>query len=160
MTDRVETGRPDPAAPGAGPPEPEDRSLGDLIRELASESGRLVREEVELAKTELREKLEVYEQKLGEMSVGIALLLGAFGLLLLALERALTLLLVPLVGAGVAVWLAPVVLALVIGTVGWRVVDAARDRVGEEGIMPEEAIRTAREEKEWLEREAKEVRRG
>lgn len=141
-------------------PTRDDRSLADLIRELGGESSRLVREEVELAKAEMREKLEVYERNLLKMLIGAALLLGAAAVLLVAVNRGLTVLLGEFVAAEVAVWLAPLILAVPAAAIGWGLVKAAQRAMKKEGVTPRQTVETLRQETEWAKREAKEVRHG
>lgn len=148
-------------APARPPRAPRDeRSVGDLIRELGSESTRLVREEVELAKAEMREKLDVYEKNVVKMLLGGALLLGAFAVLLVAVNRGLTALLGQFMAVDIAVWLAPLILAVVFGLIGWGMVKGAQRAMGREGVAPKRTLDTLREEKDWAKREVKEIRNG
>jgi uncharacterized membrane protein YqjE len=52
------------AGPG-GPPDVTDRSFGELVGELSSDLSRLVRQEIELAKTETKEELSKAGQGAG-----------------------------------------------------------------------------------------------
>lgn len=139
---------------------PDERSLGSLIKELGDEGSRLLREEVQLAKTEMREKIEVYERNTMKMVVGGVLLLGAFLVLLIAVNRGLTLLLFQFMSMEVAVWLAPLILASIAGMVGWGMMQNAQKEMKEEGITPNRTVQTLREEKNWVMQEAREVRHG
>lgn len=142
------------------PRPPENRSFGQLVRELGAESSTLIREELRLAKAEMREKANVYEKNAAKMAAGGVFLAGALFMLLVALNRGLTVLLEGLVGAETALWLSPVILAVVAGIIGWSMVKAAQNAMREEGIVPEETVETLREEKDWIQREAREVRNG
>lgn len=148
---------PDPAA---SRPVPDDRSIGDLIKELGGESSRLVREEVRLAKAEMREKVDVYERNLTKLAVGGALLLGALFVLLVAINRALTALLGQWVAVDVAIWLAPLILAALFALVGAGMVSGARRTMKREGITPKRTVETLREERNWAQQQAREVRHG
>lgn len=141
-------------------PVADDRSLGSLIRELGDEGSRLIREEVQLAKTELREKIEVYERNTVKMVVGGVLLLGAFFVLLVAVNRGLTVLLGEFMATEVAVWLAPLILALVAGATGWSMTSGAQSEMKREGLTPNQTMQTLREEKDWVQRQVREVRHG
>lgn len=138
----------------------EDRSFGQLVRELGAESSTLIREELRLAKAELREKAKVYEKNAATMAAGGVLLAGALFMLLVALNRGLTVLLEGPVGAETALWLSPVILAVLAGIIGWSMVKAAQSAMRREGVVPEETVETLREEKDWIQREAREVRHG
>lgn len=138
----------------------DDRSLGSLIRELGDEGGRLIREEVQLAKTEIREKIEVYERNTVKMVVGGVMLLGAFFVLLVAVNRGLTVLLAQFMALSLAVWLAPLILATIAGITGWSMTRNAQSEMKREGVVPTQTMQTLREEKDWVQRQAREVRHG
>lgn len=141
-------------------PPVDDRSLGSLIKELGDEGSRLIREEVQLAKTELREKFEVYERNTMKMAVGGVMLLGAFFVLLVAVNRGLTVLLGEFMAAEMAVWIAPLILAFVAGVTGWGMTRNAQSEMKREGFTPTKTMRTLREEKNWVQQQAREVRHG
>lgn len=134
------------------------RSLGKLVKDLGEEAGRLVREEVQLAKAEMREKLGVYERNSAKMAVGGALLLGALFVLLVAVNRGLTALLEQFVAIEIAVWLAPLILAVAVAAIGWSMVKGAQRAMSREGMVPQKTMETLREEKNWMKREAREMR--
>jgi len=145
-------------APFALPPE--GRSLGSLIKDLADEGARLIREEMRLAQTEMREKLEVYQRNTMKLIVGSVLLLGAFGLLLLAANYGLTVVLTRFVPIEAAVWLSPLLLAVIAGVVGWGMTQSARKEMTDEGITPTRTIETLRQDKDWITQQARELRNG
>jgi len=66
--------------PTAGPHPPEDRSVGELVFDVSERVSILIREEIELAKTEIREKVG----KLLQGSV-VGLAAGVFALMGLAM---------------------------------------------------------------------------
>jgi hypothetical protein len=129
-------------------------------RSSATRARAFIREEVQLAKTEMREKIEVYERNTMKMVVGGVLLLGAFLVLLIAVNRGLTLLLFQFMSLEVAVWLAPLILASIAGMVGWGMMQNAQKEMKEEGLTPNRTMQTLREEKDWVMQEAREVRHG
>ena len=76
---------PPPGPPPAGPPPPgpprgPDRSVGELVVDVSERTSTLIREEIELAKTEVREKV----QKLLQGSV-VGIAAGVFVLMALAM---------------------------------------------------------------------------
>lgn len=139
-------------------PTPDARSVGALIRELADEGARLIREELRLAQTEMREKMEVYQENTTKLVVGGVLLLGAFGLLLVGVNYGLTVVLTEVMSLGVAVWLAPLILASIAGIVGWSMVQSARKRMTEEGLTPTRTLESLREDKDMLAQRVQEAR--
>ncbi len=156
---------PSPVTTGNGESQPnlppvDDRSLGSLIKELGDEGSRLIREEIQLAKTELRENIEVYERNTVKMVLGVVMLLGAFFVMLVAVNRGLTVVLGEFMAAEVAVWMAPLILAGIVGGTGWSMTRSAQSQMKREGITPTQTMRTLREEKNWVQQQAREVRNG
>lgn len=126
------------------------RSIGDLLRELSLEGRTLVRQEVELAKTELAEKVSVYSRNAVSMAVGGALLLVALMAVGTAVIYGLIVLFDQFLPFEVAVWLGPLMFGAVIGLVGWSMIKKGRERMADEGLMPQRTVETLREDKDWL----------
>lgn len=133
----------------------DDRSVGSLIRELGEESSRLVRQEVALAKAELREKARVYERNAVKIAVGGVLLLGAVLVLVVGVNQGLIALFDQFMALELAVWIAPLVLAAVIGLVGWSMVKQGKEAIASEPIAPEKTAAVIKEEKRWIANELK-----
>lgn len=136
------------------------RSMVDLLRELSSESGNLVRQEVELAKAEMREKMTVYTRGMVTMAIGGALLLAALLTALWALNTGLTSLLTQVMGLDLAIWLSPLILTLALAGIGWTLIRGARERMTHEGLMPRRTRETLREDRLWAESKAHEIKEG
>lgn len=128
----------------------DERSLGDLIKELQNESSSLVRKEVELAKSEVAETAQVYAKNAATMAIGGVLLVAALFGVLITVNRALTALLTGVVGVDVAIWLAPLILTVILGIVGWTMVKGALERIRNQSIVPQRTTATLKEEKQWL----------
>lgn len=126
------------------------RSIGDLLRELSLEGRTLVRQEVELAKTELAEKVSVYSRNTATMAVGGALLLVALMAVGTAVIYGLIVLFDQFLPFEVAVWLGPLVFGAIIGLVGWSMIKKGREQMANEGLMPQRTVATLREDKDWL----------
>ena len=71
---------PEPPPPPPPPPPGQERSVGDLVVDVSERTSTLIREEIELAKTEVREKV----QKLLQCSV-IGIAAGVFVVMALAM---------------------------------------------------------------------------
>ena len=128
----------------------EDRSIGQLLKELTSETSTLLRQEVDLAKTEMTEKASRLGANLGELTVGGAVLfLGALALLA-AVVFALTSLLDQFMSLGVAVWLAPLIVGLVLAAIGYSLVQKALQTLKRESLAPQKTTASLQENKEWL----------
>ena len=133
----------------------DERSLGALLKELTREGGTLVREEVALAKAEMREKVSVYERSAGAIAAGAGLLLAALLLAAAAVTRGLTVLLEGVVGLDVAVWLAPLMLAVALFAIGYGLVKKGAAALRSEGVVPHRTVESVRADKEWIERKVK-----
>lgn len=145
--------------PGTVSPHPPERAAADgrsiasLVKELGTDSGRLVREEIALAKAEMREKMDVYRRGTARMAIGGSLLMAAALVVLVAVNRGLTALLAQWMDLELAVWIAPLILAVVFGLIGWSLVRRAKEEMADEGLAPRSTMETLREEKRWVQEE-------
>ncbi len=128
----------------------DDRSIGQLLKELTHESSTLIKQEVDLAKTEMSEKASRVGGNLGEVAVGGAVaFLGAIALLLAAVYG-LTSLLNKFMSLGVAAWLAPLLVGVVLAAVGYSLLMKALATLKQEGIAPKRTTQSLQENKAWL----------
>jgi hypothetical protein len=128
----------------------DDRSIGQLLKELTHETSMLLKQEVNLAKTEMSEKASRVGENLGAVAVGGAVaLLGAIGLLLFAIN-ALASLLSRFMSPGIAVWLAPLIVGGILAAVGYSMIKKALETLKRESITPKRTTQSLQENKEWL----------
>lgn len=128
----------------------DERSIGQLLKELTQESSTLLKAEVNLAKTEMGEKASRVGGRLGEVAVGGAVaLLGAIALLL-AVVNALTSALYHVMSPGIAIWVAPLAVGGVLAAVGYSLVMKALATLKQESLTPERTTQSLQENKEWL----------
>jgi putative Mn2+ efflux pump MntP len=128
----------------------DDRSLGQLLKELTSETTTLLRQEVDLAKTEMSEKASRVGTNLGSLAVGGGVaFLGALALLAAAIYG-LTSILDQFMSLGVAVWLAPLIIGLILAAVGYSLVKKALETLKRESLTPQKTTESLQENKEWL----------
>lgn len=141
-----------PHASGTARDTSHDTSLGELFRQLSTDTGDLIRKEAALAKAEMREVGATLTSDAKKL--GIAAGLGLVGTL--ALTAGVILVLGNLFGG--AYWLS----ALLVGAVavGAAIVLArnAVNDVRERGLRPEQTIATLREDKAWASQQAKELK--
>ena len=129
-----------------------ERPVGELLKELSTQTTTLVRQELELAKAEMAEKGK--QAGLGAGMFGGA---GVAGLLALG---ALTAALIAALATGMEVWLA----ALIVGVV-WAVVAGALALYGKQKTQeavppaPEQAIESTKEDVQWAKTQVKSARR-
>ncbi|HSN86381.1 MAG TPA: phage holin family protein [Thermoanaerobaculia bacterium] len=128
----------------------DDRSLGQLLKELTSETTTLLKQEVDLAKTEMSEKASRVGTNLGSLAVGGGVaFLGALALLAAAIYG-LTSILDQFMSLGVAVWLAPLIIGLILAAVGYSLVKKALETLKRESLTPQKTTESLQENKEWL----------
>ena len=126
------------------------KPISALVRELLDDAGELMREEVRLAKVETSEKVSEVGRSLVPIGVGAVFGLAALILLVSALDRGLTALLAQALPLEVAVWLAPLLLAVAVGIVAWSFVDKGKTALKRVSLVPEKTKQTLQEDKEWI----------
>lgn len=131
-------------------PRKDERSLGDLLKELSAETAELVRKQVELATSEMSEKASDAGAAVASVGVGGAVAFAGALALLYALITALTALLAQFVALGVAVWLAPLVVGVALAAVGYSMVGKSLRRLRAVGLKPEKTTQTLQENTQWL----------
>ena len=144
--------RADPALRGATRNGNGRQSIVGLLRTLTSEGRELMSLELSLAKAEMREKLAVYERNGVAIAMGAGLLLAALLLGAWTMNAALTALLDLFLPLGVAVWLAPLILTLVLGGLGLSKVKGGLEGIKREPLAPTKTIQTLKDDARWAER--------
>jgi uncharacterized membrane protein YqjE len=119
-----------------------ERPVGDLVKQLAGQTSMLVRQEIDLAKSEMSEKASVAGK-------GARLLGGAAVVGLLA-AGALTACLILALDEVVPDWLAALIVALVMGAIAAVLALQGRNRVrAATPPVPEQTVETVKEDVEW-----------
>ncbi len=120
----------------------EERSLGDLFSELATETSTLVRQEVALAQTELTQKATSVGKNVGFLVVG-----GAVGYAAL-----LAILAAAIIGLAyfVPAWAAALIVGVVVGIVAFVLISSALKALKETSLTPNQTVETLKEDAEWL----------
>jgi hypothetical protein len=128
----------------------EERSIGQLLKELRDETTTLLRQEVDLAKTEISEKASRIGSNLGSLALGGSVaFLGALALLA-AVVYGLTSILNQFMSVGVAIWLAPLIVGAALAAIGYSLVQKALATLRQESLTPIKTTETLQENKEWL----------
>ena len=128
----------------------DDRSLGQILRDLRDETSQLLRQEVDLAKTEMSEKMSRLGTNVGSVATGGAVLFAGALVLLAALTLGLIALFSQFMDRDVAMWLAPLLVGGVLAFVGYGMVKKALQALKQEGIAPQRTTQSLKENKEWL----------
>jgi hypothetical protein len=124
----------------------DNRSLGELMAELSSETSRLVRKEVELATAEMTTKARVAGGYVGTAAVGGAL--AHAGLLVL-----LAAIVIGLAQLGVTPWLAAAIVALATMAIGYALVNKGVAGLRQTSVVPTQAIESLKEDAKWTTRQ-------
>ena len=119
----------------------DDRSLGELFSELSQETTTLIRQEVNLAKTEMSQKASRVGKDVGFMAAGGAVAYAGL-LAIISGVIALLALVIPL-------WLSALLVGLVVAAIGYFLVKRGLDALKQEDLAPRETIETLKEDKEW-----------
>jgi hypothetical protein len=119
----------------------DERSLGELFSELAQETTTLVRQEVQLAKTEMGQKASRVGKDLGFLAAGGAV---AYAGLLAVLAGVIVLL-----GQVIPMWLSAILIGLVVAGVGYFLVRRGLDALKREDLTPRQTIETLKEDQQW-----------
>ena len=128
----------------------DDRSLGQILRDLRDETSQLLRQEVDLAKTEMSEKMSRLGTNLGSVATGGAVLFAGALVLVAALTLGLIALFSQFMDRDVAMWLAPLLVGGVLAFIGYGMVKKALQALKQEGIAPQRTTQSLKENKEWL----------
>lgn len=119
-----------------------ERPIGELLKQLANETATLVRQELDLAKTEMREKA-------GKAGPGFGMW-GAAGATALLSAGALTAFLILALDGVMPNWLAALIVGLVYAAVAGVLYVTGKHRVEEAGSpVPEKTIETVKEDVQW-----------
>jgi Putative Actinobacterial Holin-X, holin superfamily III len=119
----------------------DERSLGELFSELAQETSTLVRQEVNLAKTEMGDKASRAGKHVGVLAAGGAL---AYAGLLAVLAG-----IIALLNDVMPLWVAALLVGIVVAVVGYLLVRRGLDALKREDFTPRETIETLKEDQQW-----------
>jgi len=124
----------------------DERSLGELLSELSRETSVLVRKEVELATTEMTAKARTAGGHVALAATGGALAHAALLVLLAAFVVGLTQL-------GVAAWLAALIVAAVVGVVGYMLINKGVSALRATRVVPTHTVQSLKEDAKWTTRQ-------
>jgi hypothetical protein len=120
----------------------DDRSLGQLFGDLSRQLGTLVRQEIDLAKTETTSRVTALGRDAAMIGAGAALgyaalLVGLIGIGFLLAEL------------GLETWLAFVAVAVIVGVVAAVLIQQGRARLEQADPVPRQTIETLKEDAAW-----------
>jgi Putative Actinobacterial Holin-X, holin superfamily III len=119
-----------------------ERSLGELFSDLTRDMGTLVRQEVDLARTEMTRQASKAGKDVASMAVGGAVAYAGF----LAIVAAIILALGAL---GVPLWVSALIVGIVIAGIGYVLIQRGRDALKKVNVAPRQTVETLKEDAEW-----------
>lgn len=125
----------------------ENRPLGDLFGDLATDMSNLVRQEVTLAKVELAQKAKYLGRNVGYLVIGGAVAYAA----LLAIIAGIIMLLAKVVPD----WGSALIVGAVVGGIGWLLVGKAIMALQQADLTPHETVETLKEDATWMKQQIK-----
>ena len=117
----------------------DDRSLGRLFGDLSRQLSTLVRQEIDLAKTEVSTQASAATKDVAMIGAGAALLYAG----LLALLFMVGLLLVEL---GLTPWLAALIVGVVVLAIGGFLIMKGRDQLTSRNMAPKRTVETLKDD--------------
>jgi cytochrome c biogenesis protein CcdA len=131
----------------------DQRSVGDLLRELRDESTALVEDKLALFKTEMIEKGSAAVQDARSLGTAAAVLHVALFLILLAVSvfvssGLLAIGTTPLLSFA----LGPLIVGIVVGAIGLVVMKRASTSLSSDSMKPDRTVRSMKETKEWVQK--------
>jgi len=123
-------------------PERADQSMGELFKELSSETSTLIRQEMDLLKAEMTQKGKEAGKGAGMLGAGAVVGLLALG--------AMTAFLIALLDTFMATWLAALIVTVVYAAIAGVLALRGKDKVQEAAPpVPEQTVETLKEDAEW-----------
>jgi|RhiMetStandDraft_4_1073278.scaffolds.fasta_scaffold41180_2 uncharacterized membrane protein YqjE len=126
-----------------------DRSLGRLLKDLSTETVTLLRQEIDLAKTEMREKIAKVATMGRAAAIGGGLACAGALALLAALILGLVSLLSTVMSAWVAMWVAPLIVGLILAGIGYVMLRNALN-TNRQSLVPYRTAESLQENQQWL----------
>ena len=120
----------------------DERSLGELFGDLARESSNLLRQEVQLAKTELSQKASALGRDVASVAVGGLVAYAG----LLAIIAAL---IIGLAAAGLPWWVAALLVGLIVVGIGYGLIQRGLTALKREDLAPRRTIESLPEDAQW-----------
>ena len=123
------------------------RSVPEVLEDIASNLAQIVQAEFRLAKTELKEGAEKFAGPGATLGAGVALAFYALGFLLLAAVYAMSTVMVP--------WLAALIVGGVLLVLAAVMTAAGKAKIKNTNLAPEKTIRTLEEDVQWAKQQVK-----
>jgi len=124
-----------------------NKPLGDLFGDLATEMSNLVRQEVALAKVEVSQKAKYVGRNVAYLVVGGAVAYAA----MLAVIAAIIMLLDKVMPN----WGAALLVGVLVGGIGWLLIGKAISALQQADVTPRQTVETLKEDATWMKQQIK-----
>lgn len=125
----------------------ENRPLGDLFSDLATDMSNLVRQEVALAKLEITQKAKYLGRNVGYLVVGGAVayagMLAVIAAIIMLLDRVMP------------AWGAALLVGVVVAVIAWLMIGKALGALQQAELTPRETVETLKEDATWMKQQIK-----
>ena len=125
----------------------DNRPLGDLFGDLATDMSSLVRQEVALAKLEVTQKAKYLGRNIGYLVVGGAIayagLLAVIAAIIMLLDRVMP------------AWGAALLVGVVVAGIAWLLIGKAMSALQQADLTPHETVETLKEDATWMKQQIK-----
>ncbi|HKG47863.1 MAG TPA: phage holin family protein [Pyrinomonadaceae bacterium] len=125
----------------------DNRPLGDLFGDLATDMSNLVRQEVTLAKLEITQKVKHVGTNVGYLVIGGAVAYAA----VLAIIAGIIMLLAKVLPG----WGSALIVGAVVGGIGWLLIGKAMMALQQTDLTPRETVETLKEDATWMKEQIK-----
>ena len=126
----------------------DNRSLGELFSELTQEMTTLVRQEVDLAKTEMTDKFAKMRRDVIMIAAGAMLAWAGFLTLIATVILVLTQL------AGMSAWLAALIVMVIVLGLGVAFVLYGIENLQHMSMVPKQTVKSVKEDVQWAKEQA------
>ena len=125
----------------------ENKPLGDLFSDLASDMSSLVRQEVTLAKLEITQKAKYLGRNVGYLVVGGAVayagLLAVIAAIIMLLDRVMP------------AWGAALLVGILVAGIAWLLIGKAMTALQQADLTPRDTVETLKEDATWMKQQIK-----
>lgn len=131
----------------------EEESITDLVKDLRDETINMVRQQIELAKTETSEKVSSFGNNAASISAGGAVLYAGFLFILAALTFLGYVALNALgLSPAVSLWLMPLITGAIVSIIGWVMISGSMKKIKRMSILPGKTANSIKEDQKWIKR--------
>jgi Flp pilus assembly protein TadB len=120
----------------------QERSFGDLFRQLTQDLSTLMRQEVMLAKTELSQKASEAGKDVSLLAAGGAIAYAGFLVILAGVVLAL--------GLVLPWWASALIVGVVVAAIGYFLIRKGQTALKQADLTPKQTIETLKEDQQWV----------